>query len=54
MAQPAEALTGIYIGVAIVPALLYAISVIPLLYFRLDADETAPAANSAGTPAVAE
>jgi GPH family glycoside/pentoside/hexuronide:cation symporter len=54
VAQPAEALTGIYIGVAIVPALLYAISVIPLLYFRLDADETAPAANSAGTPAVAE
>ena len=54
LAQPAEALTGIYIGVAIVPALLYAISIIPLLYFRLDADETAPAANSAGTPAVAE
>jgi GPH family glycoside/pentoside/hexuronide:cation symporter len=54
VAQPAEALTGIYIGVAIVPALLYAISIIPLLYFRLDADETAPAANSAGTPAVAE
>lgn len=54
VAQPAEALTGIYIGVAIVPAMLYAISIIPLLYFRLDADETAPAANSAGTPAVAE
>ena len=54
VAQPAEALTGIYIGVAIVPALLYAVSIIPLLYFRLDADEPAPVVNSAGTPAVAE
>ena len=50
VAQPAEALTGIYIGVAIVPAILYAVSIIPLLYFRLDAEETVPA----GTPASAE
>ena len=50
VAQPAEALTGIYIGVAIVPAILYAVSIIPLLYFRLDADEAIPA----GTPASAE
>ncbi|OYU13975.1 MAG: hypothetical protein CFE37_13405 [Alphaproteobacteria bacterium PA4] len=34
--QPAEALTGIYIGVAVLPGLLYALSVIPLLLFRLD------------------
>lgn len=38
VAQPAEALTGIYIGVAVVPAILYAVSIIPLLYFRLDPD----------------
>ncbi len=36
VAQPAEALTGIYIGVAVVPGILYALSVIPLLFFRLE------------------
>ncbi len=36
--QSAEALTGIYIGVAILPGLLYALSVIPLLLFRLEAE----------------
>jgi GPH family glycoside/pentoside/hexuronide:cation symporter len=45
--QPPEALTGIIIGVAVVPALLYALSVIPLLYFRLDPEP-------AGTPVAAE
>ena len=60
VAQPAEALTGIYIGVSIVPAILYAVSIIPLLYFRLDADEPAltPARAAEGTaaasPAAAE
>ena len=41
VAQPPEALTGIYIGVAVVPAILYAISIIPLLYFRLDPEPDA-------------
>jgi GPH family glycoside/pentoside/hexuronide:cation symporter len=45
--QPPEALTGIIIGVAMVPAILYAVSIIPLLYFKLDAEP-------AGTPVAAE
>ena len=49
VAQPPEALTGILIGAAVVPAVLYAVSIVPLLYFRLDpapattADTTVPA-----------
>lgn len=39
--QPPEALTGIIIGVAVVPAVLYALSVIPLYFFRLDAEPAA-------------
>lgn len=42
--QPPEALTGIIIGVAVVPAVLYALSIIPLLYFRLEPDTETPAA----------
>ncbi len=38
VAQPAEALTGILIGVAVLPGVLFALSVIPLLLFHLDAD----------------
>jgi GPH family glycoside/pentoside/hexuronide:cation symporter len=47
VAQPPEALTGILIGVAIVPAVLYAVSIIPLLYFKLDPEPV-------GTPVAAE
>jgi GPH family glycoside/pentoside/hexuronide:cation symporter len=47
VAQPPEALTGIIIGVAVVPALLYTLSVIPLLYFKLDPEP-------AGAPVPAE
>ena len=50
VAQPPEALTGIVIGVAVVPAILYIVSVIPLLYFRLDPEPATPA----GAPVVAE
>ena len=39
--QPPEALTGIIIGVAVVPGILYALSVIPLLLFRLDPEPAA-------------
>jgi GPH family glycoside/pentoside/hexuronide:cation symporter len=46
--QPADAITGIYFGAAILPALLYALSVVPLFFFRLepvaDVPEPAPAA----------
>jgi hypothetical protein len=38
---------GIIIGVAVVPALLYTLSVIPLLYFKLDPEP-------AGAPVPAE
>ena len=42
--QPPEALMGIIIGVAVVPAVLYTLSIIPLLYFRLEPDTATPAA----------
>lgn len=50
VAQPPEALIGIIIGVAVVPAVLYAISIIPLLYFKLDPEPIA----AAGDPVAAE
>jgi GPH family glycoside/pentoside/hexuronide:cation symporter len=50
VAQPPEALTGIVIGVAVVPAILYILSVIPLLYFRLDPEPATPT----GAPVAAE
>jgi GPH family glycoside/pentoside/hexuronide:cation symporter len=50
VAQPPEALTGIVIGVAVVPAILYIVSVIPLLYFRLDPEPATPD----GAPVAAE
>jgi glycoside/pentoside/hexuronide:cation symporter, GPH family len=61
VAQPAEALTGIYIGAALLPAALYALSVVPLLFYDLTEDKLkaagplpAPAAPTGGallTPA---
>ena len=38
IAQGADAITGVYLGAAVLPALLYALSVVPLWYYRLDAD----------------
>jgi GPH family glycoside/pentoside/hexuronide:cation symporter len=46
--QPADAITGIYFGAAVLPALLYALSVVPLFFFKLepvaDIPDPAPAA----------
>jgi glycoside/pentoside/hexuronide:cation symporter, GPH family len=50
VAQPPEALTGIIIGVAVVPAVLYTLSIIPLLFFRLEPEVETPA----GDPVAAE
>ncbi|WP_439534673.1 MFS transporter [Polymorphobacter sp.] len=47
--QPADAITGIYFGASVLPALLYALSVIPLLFFRLE-----PVVDPAPQPAAAE
>jgi GPH family glycoside/pentoside/hexuronide:cation symporter len=45
MDQPADAIMGIFFGAAVLPPLLFALSVIPLLFFKLEpAPPAAPAA----------
>jgi len=36
VAQAGAAVTGVYLGAAVLPALLYALSCVPLLFYRLD------------------
>lgn len=43
--QTAEAIQGIYIGASILPAALYAVSVVPLLYYDLTAEKLRDAAG---------
>jgi glycoside/pentoside/hexuronide:cation symporter, GPH family len=53
VAQTAEAVTGIYIGAALLPAALYALSVLPLLFYDLT-EAKLKAAGPAPAPAAAE
>jgi GPH family glycoside/pentoside/hexuronide:cation symporter len=36
IAQTGVAVTGVYLGAAVLPALLYALSTVPLLFYRID------------------
>jgi GPH family glycoside/pentoside/hexuronide:cation symporter len=44
VAQSAEAIRGIYLGAAVMPPILYVISVIPLWFFKLDDEPAVPQA----------
>jgi GPH family glycoside/pentoside/hexuronide:cation symporter len=48
VAQTDFAVTGVYLGAALLPALLYAASVVPLFFYRLDQAELARAAGVEG------
>jgi len=48
--QPADAITGIYFGASILPATLYALSVIPLWFIKL---ETVPTTEAEADPVAA-
>ncbi len=50
VAQPAEALTGIYLGAAVLPAALYLLSIVPLMFIDLERD-TARQDAMPGVPA---
>ncbi len=51
VAQPPEALTGIYLGAAVLPAALYLLSIVPLMFIDLERDTARQDGDALGVPA---